>query len=128
MKKLIIFIVFAILLVGCASKPEIVDNGQPGQIKVTVYLDENRNGKMDENETGLAERVGISQDISCPAGSMDKVTEKQTDSNGEAVFRELDPGVYCVMYMGSSGTTTKLTVEVYLSSEQEAKVAFGLAE
>ena len=128
MKKLIGVIFCGILMMGCSTQPEIVDNGQPGEVKVIVFLDENRNGAMDEGEPGLSDQVGLSQDVSCPAGNMDKVTIAETNPAGETVYEELKPGVYCVAYMGNKGSTTKLTVEVPLSSEQEALVAFGLTE
>ena len=118
----------ATLIVGCGTNQEIIDNGKPGQIKVIVFHDENRNGVMDQGELGLVDRVGIGQDISCPATNLDKVNRSDTNSSGEAEFSELNPGVYCVMYMGSRGSTTKLTVEISLSSEQNEVVAFGVTD
>lgn len=126
MKKIIAVIVFALLISACSAEPEIIDNGNPGQIQVFVFLDKNRNGVKDQGETGIVDKVGISQDISCPAGSMDKVTIAETNINGETVYKDLQPGIYCVAYLGSKSVTTKLTVEVSLSSDQIAQVAFGL--
>jgi hypothetical protein len=128
MKKFIGLLILLLLITGCSSGPEIVDTGDPGKIKVIVYLDENRDGVQNEGEPGLVERVFIAPDNSCPADDMGKVTEKQTNSSGEALYLNLEPGVYCVMYIGSRPSTTKLTVEVPLSSDQEAKVAFGVTE
>jgi uncharacterized protein (DUF2141 family) len=128
MKKLFVIAVFVSLLIGCTTKPEIIDNGQPGQIRVMVFLDENRNGKLDQGESGISEKVGISQDISCPAGNMNKVTQAETDINGETVFSELKPGVYCVALLGNRVVSTKLTQEIPLSSEQEKLVYFGITE
>ena len=42
------------------------------------------------------------------------------------MYENLQPGIYCVAYLGDKSVTTKLTVEVSLSSEQAAQVAFGL--
>jgi uncharacterized protein (DUF2141 family) len=121
-------ILFLLLLAGCSSAPEIVDNGNPGQIKVVGYLDENRNCTMDAGEPGLTDEVGLSLDVSCPAGSMDRVIVAETDSSGETVFTNQKPGRYCVANMGDKGLTTKLTNEVNLSSDQVLLVAFGLTE
>ena len=119
-------LVLAIFVTACSATPKIVDNGNPGQIKEVVFLDENRNNVMDQSEPGVVDQVGISQDISYPAGNKDKVTIIETNAAGETVYKDRKPGIYCVAYMGSKGVTTKLTVEVYLSSEQEARVDFGL--
>jgi uncharacterized protein (DUF2141 family) len=128
MKLTLSLILFFLLVAGCNSAPEIVDNGKPGQIKVIIYLDDNRNSAMDAGEPGLTDKVGISQDVSCPASSMDNVTVVETASSGETVFSNLKPGRYCVAYMGDKGLTTKLTKEVNLSSDQVLMVAFGLTE
>ena len=125
-KKIIAFMVLALLISACSAEPEIFDNGNPGQIKVSVFLDENRNGVKDQGEPGVVDQVGISQDISCPAGSLDKVTIAETNTEGETLYDELQPGIYCVAYLGGKSVTTKLTVEVSLSSDQIAQVAFGL--
>ena len=127
MKKTFAILFLMAILFGCNTEPEFIDNGKPGQIHVTVFEDQNRNGKMDQNEPGAVERVGIAQDVSCPPGNVEKITEVNSDSNGKAEFKDLKPGVYCVMHTGSRGVTTKLTVEVPLSSEQVVNVAFGLA-
>ena len=84
---------------------------------------------MDEGEALLVdEEIGISQDISCPAGNMDKVTIGRTDSSGEVSFSGLPAGKYCIAYMGGKSMTTKLTVQVYLSSEQVTQVFFGISD
>jgi hypothetical protein len=125
MKKFWVVGIF-LILAACSQKPEIVDNGQPGQIRVVVFQDDNRNGVKDSEETGLADRVGLGQGVSCPTQNIDEIMVVETDPSGEALYQGLKPGTYCVMYMGSAGVTTKLTVEVYLSSEQQAVVGFGL--
>ena len=100
MKTIIAVMVFALFISACSAKPEIIDNGNPGQIIVTVFLDENRNGVKDQDEIGVVDKVGISQDISCPAGSIDKVKTAETNLDGEAMYEDLQPGIYCVAYLG----------------------------
>jgi hypothetical protein len=124
-KKIIALMVLALLISSCSAEPEIFDNGNPGQINVVVFLDENRNGVKDQGEPGVIDRVGLSQEKSCPA--IDKETIVETSTSGETMYKDLQPGIYCVAYMGSKGVTTKLNVDVYLSSEQVAQVAFGLS-
>lgn len=121
-------VVIALLIGGCRAEPEIVDNGSPGQIQVTVYLDANRNGYFDEGEQGLAEKVGIGQDISCPVDNSDQVTVASTGEDGKVVFRDLEPGEYCVGYMGSRGLITRGAQLTYVSSDQVAMVSFGLTD
>jgi uncharacterized protein (DUF2141 family) len=131
MKKslLVVFIVCTLFIIaGCTASQEYTDNGLPGQIKITVYYDENQNKVMDQGEPGLTDEVSISQDISCLAGKEEALTRAVTDGNGSTVFKDLKPGRYCVAYMGNKITTTRLTVEVSLSSEQVAQVNFELAE
>jgi uncharacterized protein (DUF2141 family) len=128
MKKIIGIFALLFWLTGCSSQPEIIDNGAPGQIKVLVFQDNNRNQLMDGDEQGLVERVGISQSLSCPAGDSSQITQADTGSDGVAVFRELKPGTYCVMFMGMRPMTTKMTLEIGLSSDQEAVVLFGIAD
>ena len=128
MKKLIAVVVFVLMIVGCAPKPEIIDNGQPGDVRVIVFFDDNRNGKLDQGEPGISEKVGISQEISCPAGDINKVTQADTDANGETMFSGLKPGVYCVALLSNRVVSTKLAQEIALSSEQERLVYFGITE
>jgi uncharacterized protein (DUF2141 family) len=124
MKKILAVMAFALLITACSAKPEIMDNGNPGQIKVSVFLDENRNGIKDQGEPGIVDQVGLSHEKSCPA--IDKETIVETNTSGETMYDDLQPGIYCVAYMGGKGVTTKLNVDVYLSSEEVAQVAFGL--
>jgi uncharacterized protein (DUF2141 family) len=131
MKRLLLLsLLVCLLLASCStSQPKIVDNGKPGQIKVTVFVDKNGNGKLDQGESGAQDQVGISQYLSCPATHDNKITKAETDANGEVVFQNLKPGQYCVMGPGNSQTmTTKMTVEVNLSSEQTVEVIFGVME
>ncbi len=61
MKRLIpLFIILICLLVGCSKQTTYTDNGNPGQIKVTVFYDDNKNGKLDSGETGAPVEAGIS--------------------------------------------------------------------
>ena len=130
MTKFLMVLMIAFLITGCStpSQAQINDNGKPGQIKAIVFFDANRNGAKDQGESGLTDHVSISQEISCPPANYKKTTTNETDADGETVFKDLKPGRYCVAYMGSKGVTTKMTVEVALSSEQTAQVAFGLSE
>jgi uncharacterized protein (DUF2141 family) len=129
MKKFLFISILFSLLVGCGtSAPEIVDTGQPGQIKVVVFLDSNRNGRPDDDEAALQEQVGISQDISCPAQSLDDVTFKTANASGEVLFDGLQAGEYCISYHGDLLPTTKLTFQVPLSSEQVLTAYLGLVE
>jgi uncharacterized protein (DUF2141 family) len=129
MRKLLPTLFVFLFLVGCGrSEPLYTDNGHSGQIEVIVFYDANRNGTMDQGESGLQEQVGISQDISCPASGMKKVTEVETDSKGEVVFAGLKPGRYCVGYFGSKGLTTTISPEVYVSSDLVTQVFFGSTE
>jgi uncharacterized protein (DUF2141 family) len=128
MKAVLLISIFSLLLAGCASQPKIADNGKPGQIKVVTFFDENRNGKRDQGEVGISDRVSISQDISCPSSSIQKLIPAETDSNGETVFKDLKPGQYCVAYFGNRGATTRLANLVSLSSDQEIQALIGLSE
>ena len=101
MKRILALFLLLILFSGCSSKSEIVDNGNPGLIMVVTFLDENNNGIYEKNEPAISDKVGISQDVSCPPGNMDLATKAETNIDGEAVFEDLEPGVYCVMYLGS---------------------------
>ena len=68
------------------SQSEIIDNGFPGQIKVSVYLDANGSGNKDQGEPGLVDRVSISQDISCPGSDVENLRIAEKDSNGETDY------------------------------------------
>jgi len=128
MGKKVFLVVLLVILASCSPKQEMVDNGNPGLIMVVTFLDENHSGIYEKNEPAISDMVGISQDVSCPAGNIDLVTRAETNIDGEAVFDDLEPGDYCVMYLGSRGSTTKLTLEIGLSSEQQIRVEFGLTE
>jgi uncharacterized protein (DUF2141 family) len=132
MKHILAVLLIASVLAGCGSaspsQPAFTDNGQPGQIKVIVFYDQNGNRTLDQGEPGLSDRVSISQDVSCPASRENLLTKLDTDPSGTALFTNLKPGHYCVAYMGSKGSTTKLTIEVDVSSEQVVPVYFGLNE
>ena len=83
---------------------------------------------MDPGEPGFPDRVQISPENSCPPSNLENVTYADTDTNGEMTFKDLEPGPYCVAYAGSKSTTTKLAITVFLSSEQEAVVVFGVSD
>lgn len=122
----IYLLIFVLLLVGCSSKENFVDNGNPGTIRVVVYNDLNGNEIKDEGEQIGGELVGISQDNSCPASDISKVATKESDENGEAIFDDLKPGEYCVMYMDTAPARTALTYEVALSSEEVRSIGFAI--
>jgi uncharacterized protein (DUF2141 family) len=127
MKHLFSFVLILVLLTGCSSQPAFVDIGSPGQIKVFVYYDDNQNGTMDTDETGAQAEFGISQDISCPPASQEKITAIMTNIDGAGLFKDLKPGRYCVSpFSNGLSMTTKMTQEVYVSSDQELVVMFGV--
>ncbi len=127
MKQIFSFFLLLVLLPACSSQPAFVDNGNPGQIKVFVYYDDNQNGVMDTDEAGAQAKLGISQDISCPPASREKITSIMTNVNGVGLFKDLKPGRYCVVpFSNGLSMTTKMTQEVSLSSDQEPVVMFGV--
>lgn len=125
-ETLLIFVLLFLLLGACKSQPPFTNNGNPGRIKVIAFYDDNRNGQLDDNESGTSIRMGISQDISCPASSLDDVTQLDSNTKGVGVFDKLKPGKYCVSLIGNYDMTTKMNPQVYLSSDQEIVVRLGL--
>jgi len=119
--------ILIILLAGSRAQPLFNDNGNPGKIQASVFYDDNRNGVQDNGEGGFQASIAISQDIACPGASLDKITWLDTDPNGSAVFSDLKPGKYCVYTDGSLAPTTKLTQDVFVSSDLVSTVSFGLA-
>ena len=128
MKRLLILGLMLVLLTACGeSEPPFTDNGKPGQIKVIVFIDANSNGIMEAGESGTASRVAIAQEVSCPPISDPDLVD--TDSNGTHTYQELQPGKYCVFFESNGlAVTTKMTREVYVSSEQTTTVYFGFAK
>ena len=128
MKRLLVFASFLVLLTACGeSEPQFTDNGNPGQIQAIVFYDENRNGKMDTNELGIPAKVAITQEISCPP--VGDPTWRDTDPTGVHIFIDLKPGKYCVVsFSNGLAMTTKLTPEVYVSSDMVTTVYFGRGE
>ena len=128
---LVLFIILVlglilILLTACGkSEPPYIDNGNPGQIKTIVFYDDNSNGKMDADESGAQSQVAISQEVSCPPVSDPNWMD--TDPNGNLLLDDLKPGKYCVFFFSNGiAVTTKLTQEVYVSSDAITEVAFGI--
>lgn len=128
MKCLLVFVLMLALLTACGeSEPPFTDNGNPGQIKVIVFIDANSNGTMEASESGTASQVGIAQEVSCPPTSDPNLV--QTDSNGTYTYQELQPGKYCVFFESNGlAVTAKMTQEVYVSSEQTTTVYFGFVK
>ncbi len=116
MKRLLVFAFVVVLLAACAkSAPPYTDNGNPGQIKVSVFVDDNQNGVLDGSETGLPVKTAIMQEISCPGTS--QPTWQDSDANGTYTFKDLKPGKYCVLIMTDRNVTSKMTQEVFVSSD-----------
>lgn len=127
MKRLLVFALFLVLLTACGeSEPQFTDNGNPGQIKAIFFYDDNKNGVMDAGEAGVqAQQIaGMSQEISCPPTSTPAFHD--SDSNGFIEFTELKPGKYCLYLNNGFTPVTKLTQEVYVSSDMVTTVYFGL--
>ena len=128
MKRLIVFCLIFALLTACGpGEPPFTDNGNPGQIKVIAFYDDNNNGTMDNEETVVQAQaiVAISQEISCPPANIPIFVD--TDANGVHLFSDLKPGKYCIALSNGFNPTTKFTQEVYVSSDAVTEVAFGVA-
>jgi hypothetical protein len=126
MRSLLVSILLLVLLTSCKSQPPYTDNGNPGQIKAVVFYDDNKNGTFDGGEAGAPVDMGISQEVSCPPSNLDKNTIIKADADGIALIEDLTPGKYCVMPGGNYSMTTKLTQEVYVSSDAVTTVLFGI--
>ncbi len=122
--KHLLFAVLFLSLYGCASQPAYTDNGNPGQIKVVAFFDDNKNGVMDAAESGTQTKVAISQEVSCPPSGSPSWMD--TDAAGNYTFQNLKPGSYCIISLGAQSYTTKAAQQVYVSSDQVTTVAFGL--
>jgi hypothetical protein len=125
MRSLLAFIVLLVLLAGCQSEPPFTDNGNPGQIKAVVFYDDNRNGVMDSSEKGAQYEVTVSQEVSCPPTSPVSEQGGMSDADGIALIQDLKPGKYCVLVYADYSPTTKLTQEIYVSSDMITTVMFG---
>jgi uncharacterized protein (DUF2141 family) len=129
MKRLFLLFVFlSALLAGCENQPPFADNGNPGTIKVIAFYDDNQNGVLDAGEAGAVAKVGLSQDVSCPPTSRDKMTIVDTDAEGIGWFGDLKPGQYCISMAENQSMTTKITRQVFVSSDQETVVVFGIVK
>ena len=127
MKRLLVFGLMLVLLTACGeSEPPFTDNGNPGQIKAIFFFDDNKNGQQDDGETGVQAQsiVGIAQEISCPPTSTPSYVD--TDANGVYEFKDLKPGKYCLYLNNGFTPVTKLTQEVYVSSDMVTTVYFGM--
>jgi hypothetical protein len=127
MKHLLVIALLLVLLAGCQSQPPYTDNGNPGKIKAIVFYDTNSNGTMDSGESRAQGQVAISQEASCPPSG--KPNWMDTDANGVYLFKDLKPGKYCVFpFSNGLSMTTKMTQEIYVSSDQEVTVTFGVVK
>ena len=126
MKRLLVFGFFVALLAACAkSAPAYTDNGNPGQIKVIVFVDSNQNGVPDGDEKGLQVETAIMQEISCPGTSQPEWQD--SDASGVYTFKDLKPGKYCVMINTDRSITSKLTQEVYVSSDDTSMATWTVS-
>ena len=127
MRKGIIFgLLLITLMAGCSSEPKFEDNGQPGTIRVVVFNDLNQNDFKDEGEVLEGEEVAIQFGGVCPPANRDDLVFMNTDGNGEAIFTDLQPGVYCVLYTDNGRATMRTNYEIGLSSEELVSVGFGV--
>ena len=129
MKQLMVFVLTVVLLTACGGGQSVfTDNGNPGHIKAVFFYDDNRNGQMDDGESGLqAQQIaGMAQETSCPPTSTPVYHD--SDSNGIIEFNDLRPGKYCLYLNNGFLPTTKLTQEVYVSSDQVTTVYFGIVK
>lgn len=127
MKNLLIFGLMLVLLTACGeSEPQFTDNGNPGQIQAVVFYDDDRNGIMDGGETGAPSyRLALADRVGC-SSSTGSFTYIPTDSNGVVNFNDLKPGPYCVGIDNGYKTTTKMTLDAYVSSDKVTTVYFGV--
>jgi hypothetical protein len=128
MKRLLILGLMIAMSTACGeSEPPFTDNGNPGQVKATVFYDDNKNGVMDSGETGASHRVTVVDQVGC--STSDGTPEfLPTDSNGVVIFRDLKPGRYCVAIANGYGMTTKMNLDVYVSSDMVTTVYFGVVK
>ena len=122
-KILLMTVILVVLLASCGKQPTYTDNGNPGQVKAVVFYDDNKNGVMDNGEIGAPQRVAISQEVTCTPANPEYVS---TDADGEVLFKDLKLGRYCVFVDNGYGMTTKMQLEVYVSSDLVTVVPFGI--
>jgi hypothetical protein len=95
MKNIVLLFALYIFAAGCAkATPAVTDNGNPGQIKITVFYDANGNNLQDAGESGYQDRVLVGQDVSCPPTDPAKFQFYETDDLGVVVVKDLKPGKY----------------------------------
>ena len=88
-----------------------------------MFYDDNKNETMDDGEKGVPQRIAITQEVSCTPASPEFVP---TDGNGEVFFKDLKPGKYCIAVNNGYGMTTKMQLQVYVSSDLVTVVPFGV--
>ena len=88
-----------------------------------MFYDDNKNETMDDGEKGVPQRIAITQEVSCTPASPKFVP---TDGNGEVFFKDLKPGKYCIAVNNGYGMTTKMQLQVYVSSDLVTVVPFGV--
>ena len=101
--------------------------GDPASITVTVFQDINQNARLDPNEPGVADQIGLAPDTNCTTGDPAIILPAETDpASGQFTFTDLIPGLYCVMYRGVQPLTTEPAYTLTLSQGERSEVAFGL--
>jgi hypothetical protein len=94
-----------------------------GQIQVVVFDDKNANDLKDEGEAGVLDHIGLTSG-KCAATKPEVETDTKPD--GTWVFSDLQPGWYCVSYMGDKSIASKMEVTVDLTRGGQAPVSFSL--
>jgi hypothetical protein len=72
-----LIVVFLVVTACTLAKPAFIDDGNLGKI---VIYDDNQNGVMDAIESGAQVKPGISQDISYPPASQEKIISIMPDN------------------------------------------------
>ena len=126
MKRLLVLGLMLLVLTACGkSEPPYTDNGNPGQIKVFVFVDSNQNGRFDSDEKGVQVQTAISQEISCPPSSQPNWFD--TNADGLYTFEGLKPGKYCVIINTNRSVTSKMTQDIYVSSDKVSTATWSVA-
>ena len=84
MKQIMVGILMLLVLAGCTgSRPQINDNGKPGEIQVFIFHDANANDRMDAGEAGLADKFLVSTNDTCPPVSqkIEPITRRKPAAN-----------------------------------------------
>ena len=94
----LLFVGFIIVACEEAAAPE----GQPGDITVTAYVDEDASGSLNAGDTPLA-----NFEVALFRGT-DEIARAETGTDGRATFTDLEPGSYRVEPVGPAPTGATL--------------------